>query len=71
MKSIIKNQENIYPYLGEAYWVSGRVVVLFSKKTTGTVIYSTHSDWKVGDYNDKWDISKFHPYDDAIELLNE
>lgn len=74
MKSVIKNGESAiinYPCLKRTFWDDGsEMVVLFTSKYTGMVVYSTSSSWVVGGYFDDWAESQFQSFNGTIELSN-
>ena len=75
MKSVIKTNdlkgEIKYPRLMITEWDDGdKMVVLFSQKNVGTVVYSTYTGWKLGDSNDSFNEAYFEPFNGTIELSN-
>lgn len=49
----------------------GTIILLMLDDSFGTVIYSTDKDYRVGYYDDNWDINDFKYYTGKIELSNE
>ena len=72
MKSVIKTkkEEIKYPCLMTADGDFGAIVVLFTDKCFGTVVYSEREEQPVGYYSKVWDMSGFVPFDGTIELSN-
>ena len=73
MKSIIKNGEsptNGYPCLKEATTEKGKVVVLFSEPSTGTIIWSDGKNHTVGEFSSSWIECFFDAFNGTIELSN-
>ena len=74
MKSVIKTNdlegEIKYPMLMTAHNSSGAIVVLFTKKDFGTVVYSEREFQPIGYYAEAWIMSGFTPFDGTIELSN-
>ena len=48
-----------------------KMVVLFSEKSVGTVVYHTYKYWNLGDHNDSFNMAYFEPFDGTIELTND
>ena len=75
MKSIIKNGEgatNSYPCLKVATNVKGKIVVLFSEPSTGTIIWSDRENQPVGEFSEDWaEKDCFLPFNGTIELSND
>ena len=59
-----------YPMLMTAHNSSGAIVVLFTNKHFGTVVYSERKEQPIGYYTAAWDISDFDPFNGTIELSN-
>ena len=74
MKSVIKTNDLKgvikYPCLMTANSYSGAIVVLFTNKHFGTVVYSERKEQPIGYYTAAWDISDFDPFNGTIELSN-
>jgi hypothetical protein len=76
MKSELKNNnviENVYPYLGKFPKDSEKsVIVLFTRKSTGTVIFSSFNAFKnkVGEFSDTWVESDFENFNGEVILKN-
>ena len=73
MKSIIKNDKNTtnsYPCLKEAISGMGKIVVLFSEPSKGTIIWSDRKSQTVGKHNDTWAECSFDAFNGTIELSN-
>ena len=72
MKSVIKTKEGEikYPCLMTAHGDLGTIVVLFTSKHFGTVVYSERKELPIGFYTEAWGMSSFKPFDGTIELSN-
>ena len=74
MKSVIKTNylkgEIEYPCLMTVDNSSGAIVVLFTKKDFGTVVYSKRKNQPIGYYSEAWDMPGFFPFDGTIQLSN-
>lgn len=66
--SILEANKPEYPCL--KIYKDNDFIVLFTDPTTGTVVYSTYYDHKVGDYDNDWISSGFKPFNDILELSN-
>lgn len=73
MKSKIKNknQESEYPCLKESTSKDGTIVVMFIKKDTGVVIWSSRESQPVGYYLHNWLEGNFNLSNEKIELSND
>lgn len=77
MKStLIENKEEKeikYPCLMTAINdEAGKIVVLFTSKNFGTVVYSERELYPIGYYTETWATSRsFEPFDGTIELSNQ
>ena len=60
-----------YPMLMTAHNSSGAIVVLFTNKHFGTVVYSERKEQPIGYYSEVWDMSGFFPFDGTIQLTND
>ena len=49
---------------------SGAIVVLFTNKDLGTVVYSERKKHPIGYYSEAWIMSGFSPFNKTIELSN-
>lgn len=47
-----------------------KIVVLFTNKKFGTVVYSERKIHPIGFYTETWVMSKFTPFDGTVELSN-
>lgn len=74
MKSVIKTNdlkgEIKYPCLMTANSYSGAIIVLFTKKDFGTVVYSERENQPIGHHSEAWAMSDFTPYNGTIKLSN-
>ena len=73
MKSTLvnkKEKEIKYPCLMTADGDSEAIVVLFTDKYVGTVVYSERKEQPIGYYTKAWAMSGFTPFDGTIELSN-
>ena len=74
MESVIKTNdlkgEIKYPCLMTADSDSEAIVVLFTKKQYGTVVYSEREEQPIGYYIEEWAMSGFTPFNGTIELSN-
>ena len=74
MESVIKTNdlkgEIKYPCLMTADGYSGAIVVLFTNKYSGTVVYSERKEQPIGYYTASWAMSDFTPFNGTIELSN-
>lgn len=75
MKSVIKTNdlkgEIEYPCLMTVDNSSGAIVVLFTKKHCGTVVYSERKEQPIGYSSEDWVISDFTPFNGTIQLTND
>ena len=75
MKSVIKTNdlkgEIEYPCLMTADRCSRAIVVLFTKKDSGTVVYSEGEEQPIGYYSIAWDMPSFKPFKGTIQLTND
>jgi hypothetical protein len=67
-----KKVKQEYPYLGISNDADGKVIVLFTSKNEGTVVYSSNDhNWNIGEYSDNWvEESCFEPYNGQVILNN-
>lgn len=74
MKSVIKTNdlkgEIKYPCLMTTHNRFKTIVVLFTKKDFGTVVYSERKEQPIGYYSGAWAMSYFTPFNETIELSN-
>ena len=75
MRSTLINKQEIareikYPCLMTAHSNLGAIVVLFTKKDFGTVVYSERKEQPIGYYIEDWAMSGFTPFNGTIELSN-
>ena len=77
MKSTLINKEEKakeikYPCLMVTNWDDGsKMVVLFSEKNAGTVVFSTYKKWNLGDHSGSFNMYFFEPFDGTIQLTND
>ena len=73
MKSSIvgmEKKESTYPRIMQRTDSGGELVVLFTVDKTGMVVYSTHTDYKVGKYLPCWHLHTFVDFKGKLELEN-
>ena len=75
IKSTVVKQEEVvkekpFPKLMIANGVKDRIV-LFTDRSTGTVVYDGSDLYQVGYYSSGWLISVFVPFHGTIQLSNE
>lgn len=67
-----KAREIKYPCLMVTEWDNGdKMIVLFSEKSVGAVVFSTYKVWKIGDHMGSFNMAFFEPFDGTIQLTNE
>lgn len=67
-----KAREVKYPCLMITNWEDGaEMVVLFTEKSVGTVVFSTAKYWKLGAHSNSFHMATFEPFDGTIQLTND
>lgn len=66
-----KEKEIIFPCLMECYINNKLVVFLMFEPDEGTIVYSDHPEYVIGEYNSDWNIKDLELFNDTIILSNE
>jgi hypothetical protein len=68
MKSIHEENQNEYPCLMES--TKNDVIVLFNEESQGMVVNTSCKQYKIGEYNDLWNMSVFTKLEGKVILEN-